>query len=106
MTSRDARVFLRNPCRKPLSYRDLQHAITCCDLSRSDIHGQTPLDSFVKVAKQLLKCIALRGATWNPRDFRPITAFFCFVNYNFEFHDLDYTLAQASLASNHHLVRL
>jgi len=105
MTSRDARVFMRNPYQKPLSYRDLQHTIASRDLSRRDIHGQTPFNSFVKVAKQLLKCIALCGATWNRRDFRPITAFFCFVNYNFEFHDLDYTLAQAGLASNHHLVR-
>src|SRR5215510_4005444 len=44
--------------------------------------------------KQFLKCIALRGATRDRRDFRPITAFFRFVNYDFEFHDSNYTSAQ------------
>jgi hypothetical protein len=49
----------------------------------------------MKVAQQFLKCIALRSATWNRRDFRPITAFFRFVNYNFNSHDSNSRLGNA-----------
>jgi hypothetical protein len=45
-----------------------------------DIHGQTPFNAFVGLDKQLLEFIALRGAAWDRRDFRQITAFFHCVN--------------------------
>ncbi len=48
----------------------------------------TPFDGLIQISKQFLKSLALGGAAGYGGNFRPIAAFFCFVNYDFQLHGL------------------
>ena len=49
---------------------------------------QAPLNYFIEIVKQFLKCLSLRGASGNGGNFRPITALLSLMDYYFDFHGL------------------
>src|SRR5687767_4151387 len=86
MTSHDAQGLWPTPCRRPTSYRDLQHAVIPGDLCGRYINGQAAFDGLIEVAEQLFKSLTLSGATWYSRDFRPKAAFLSFMNDDLYLH--------------------
>lgn len=76
--------------RKSTSHCDFQNAIISLELSGRNVNGQTTLHRLIKVVKQFLKGLALRGATGNGWNLRPETTFLRFVHYDFDFHGWNY----------------
>ena len=64
----------------------LQPATTFFQFAFHDIHREAAFHRLVNVRQKLFKSVALRRAAGNRRDFRPIPAFFRFVDDSFEFH--------------------
>lgn len=51
-----------------------------------EVNRKTSFDCFLDVMDNFFLGFALRNTTGNRRNFCPIAAFFCFMNYYFEFH--------------------
>jgi hypothetical protein len=70
----------------PFSHGDIQHLVGCGQRYVLNVHGKAAIDSLMQTHHQFVHGFSLRHASRQGRNFGPESAFFSFMDDNFELH--------------------